>query len=639
MIVEAAPQPEGHLFLATDDCLVSVVGTIFSVNHGTKGSRVSVIEGEVWVDQGQGTTTLHPGDQLATHESVGRVALADEVAWSANHEKYRQVMAELDVIAREVVDATTEPPLSPASRVLSVVPGDTVVYSAFPNVSDSLARAHEILIRRVSESRVLRPWWEENVGEHSEQVAAAIAEIRDLGSFFGREVVIVFGADNGAPVILAELNDPAGFKAYLEDRLVRLQGEHGDIRMALNFLEEGWNSGAGAAVSESGMDDALNIITEAGIFAASPDVTRLSEIAAAVEVGRGSFVGQPFHQRLVDSYGHQVHWLFAADLARIGDRLAEDDTAAGVLRAAGVLDAEMLVVESRDGRAGPESRATLSFSSARRGIASWLAAPAPMGTLDFFSPQARLVTAAVVKDPRLMLDDILRISQIGQDRQFQREGSEVLYRIREDLAAQLGGEIALALDGPLLPIPAWKAVIEVYDPVRLQSGVEWLVAEANREAGDRLVSLEPEQVNGQTFYRFTSEGDTTLHYVYTDGYVVLSSQRALLEQALALRDAGNSLAGSRRFQDLLPADVHTNFSAIFYQDMGSLLAPIAQQLRATSPQVTVGGSIGSLPSEPSLAYAYGGDDEIVFAADHSVVGLGADLGTIVGLVGVLGAGL
>ena len=71
IIVRAATQGRGRLNVATRDCLVSVKGTIFAVDEGIKGSRVSVIQGEVEVEQGRKTKLLHPGEQALDGAGYG----------------------------------------------------------------------------------------------------------------------------------------------------------------------------------------------------------------------------------------------------------------------------------------------------------------------------------------------------------------------------------------------------------------------------------------------------------------------------------------------------------------------------------------------------------------------------------------
>src|SRR4029453_1225248 len=67
IIVNAAPQRKGHLYVQTRDLTVSVIGTVFLVNAEAEGSRVAVIEGEVHVVQGPVETKLRSGEQVASN--------------------------------------------------------------------------------------------------------------------------------------------------------------------------------------------------------------------------------------------------------------------------------------------------------------------------------------------------------------------------------------------------------------------------------------------------------------------------------------------------------------------------------------------------------------------------------------------
>lgn len=82
IIVTAAKQHNGHLYVKTRDCVVSVVGTVFSVNAEATGSRVAVIEGEVHVQHGDVSQTLLPGQQVATNTEMKAVPLQSEIGWS-----------------------------------------------------------------------------------------------------------------------------------------------------------------------------------------------------------------------------------------------------------------------------------------------------------------------------------------------------------------------------------------------------------------------------------------------------------------------------------------------------------------------------------------------------------------------------
>ena len=100
------------------------------------------------------------------------------------------------------------------------------------------------------------------------------------------------------------------------------------------------------------------------------------------------------------------------------------------------------------------------------------------GTLGFFSPDANLVAAFVVRQPVSLIDDLININPDFATA-LEKLRAEKGFDLRNDLAAPLGGEVALGVDGPLLPEPSWKLVAEVYDTARLETTFERAVQQMN----------------------------------------------------------------------------------------------------------------------------------------------------------------
>lgn len=92
LIVNAAKQRDGHLYVNTKDVTVSVIGTVFLINAEEEGSRVGVIEGEVKVQQGKTTKTLLPGEQFATSPQMQLLPVKKGIQWSRQAETHVVLM-------------------------------------------------------------------------------------------------------------------------------------------------------------------------------------------------------------------------------------------------------------------------------------------------------------------------------------------------------------------------------------------------------------------------------------------------------------------------------------------------------------------------------------------------------------------
>jgi hypothetical protein len=118
-------------------------------------------------------------------------------------------------------------------------------------------------------------------------------------------------------------------------------------------------------------------------------------------------------------------------------------------------------------------------------------------------------------------------------------------------------------------------------------------------------------------------------YTFVDSYLVAAPDIATISRAIQSREAGFTLTHSSTFQALLPNDGYTNFSAIYYHNIGPVVGPLVQQLRssgALTPQQQQSVDALTANTAPGLIYAYGEPDRIVVASNTGFMGF--DLGTL-----------
>jgi len=628
VIVQAAKQRTGHLFVRTDDSLVSVTGTVFAVAKGTKGTRVSVLEGEVHVDDGAGEKVLHGGDQTATQGIVARVSLEEEFSWSRDRVALLELAGEVARVQKQLAAVPAPWSGRTSTRLLDAMPDGTVLYAALPNISGTVADFYDALAPRLAANPVLASWWSEGPGaaERQAEVKKLLDTLRTWGSYLGDEVAVGIAKDAsghpGAPVALTTVVK-AGFREFVEAEIAR--------------------AGAGAKVrivgsSAEAAEDTLNLWLRDDLLVAAPNAGALARLESAL-AAPGTFRSGTFHARLAEAYRDGVDLLVGVDAKSLLARAASgaDAESGAFLRMSGLADVEHLIVERRSAAGASSGRAALTFGAERRGMAAWIAPPGPMGALSFVSSSASGAVAFVTKEPSLLVGDLFAMLTDGQPdfpAKLAEAEAKLGFRLRDDLAAALGGDAALAVDGPLLPTPALKLVVEVYDPARLQATIVKLVSLADaeaRKAGKPGVSLATETVSGLTVHSLVAgAAPSRLQYAFVNGYLVVAPEKALLVRAAEAHATGDTLLTAPKLVSLLPKDGPLDFSMLAFQDVGGALGALAN---------AVGAAPGSAASElsgsgASLAWAWAEPTRVVFGS--SGAGL-TELGSLVAAGAALNA--
>jgi hypothetical protein len=497
------------------------------------------------------------------------------------------------------------------------LPADTFLYAAIPNVGGTITEAKRLFDNRLAESDVLRQWWQQKDIASNGQFDHLVDQVSAISSYLGDEIVVSVGGDaaglHAGPVFLAQIKQ-AGLAAYLQNNLPA--GSHVQI------------VSAGSAPAAG--NNALFLDLDNNILVASPSAEQLKRVEAVVQqVSAGAFTATPFYARIGKIYDNGASYFLAANLEQITSK-SVGNAKAGI--PAGFNNVQYLVLERKAMNGDTEMKAAVSFAGARQGIASWLGAPSPAGSLDFVSPDAAFAASMIMKSPRAMMQELLGFAA-GNDANFTSDlnnfETHAGVNLLNDVAAPLGTDVTMAMDAGLAPILA----IEVNDPTHLQQTLQTFVQQFNLQAPEKVgaLVLNSVQVNGRTFYSLSTAKAPALaaYYTYVDGYLLASSSQANVLTAIQNKQTGHTLVESQNFQSKLPADGYPNFSAMIYTNMNSSLGDLAKQIQPSGQEQQQ--VLGALLSKggSGLVCVYGEPDRIVASTRGSF--LGFDLGTLVGI--------
>lgn len=624
VIVEAAHRTSGHLYVHTPDFRVAVTGTIFSVDAGLKGSRVGVLQGSVQVSHAGLHAVLHPGEQFATSDNLAPQPLQEQFAWSPDQQKYIGIMAQLALVEHRIAQLPFPEPRS-SSDLLPHMPANTLLYVSIPNLGEFLNEANAIFQDQLNQSPELQEWWSHGQTRNQQDLNEFVGKIHDIGQYLGDEIVLagINSADRPAIAVIADVQR-GGLKEELQRQFTTPTG-------GLTVLDPASLASADAVGNRGGY--AL-VLDHEVIFAGTLDALKLFN--ASLDAGASGFASNAFGSQIAAAYTRGAGILIAADLhSMLQSRMAHtprEGEKQRQLEATGLAGLQYLIAEHREHNGVPANHLNLQFTGTRQRLASWLGSPAPMGSLDFVSPNASIAVATLTKDPASMADDLIAMaSQEKSPVDWNEVDAKLQISVRNDLMANLGGDFLVALDGPVLPTPAWKIVIEVNNPAALENALERMTKAIDGEVRDpknHPVTIEAETADAGQYYTIRDQvtGTVLAQYTYADGFMIVAPERAQLIDALRMHADGNSLARSAAFRALLPHDANENYSAVVYQNLKPVLSPLLSQFRGEAAD-----TLRKLASDsrPTVICAWGQDNRIEVATDSRLFGFDfLTLGTI-----------
>jgi hypothetical protein len=522
--------------------------------------------------------------------------------------KYPGLLTELAHLVEALKNNVQLPPVRTESSLLPRLPMATSYYVAFPNYGETAHQTLETLRQELQASSVLRDWWQHGeLNSVGPKLQDFLEQFHAVSQYLGDEVVVsgetggIYekGAASRELLIVAEVRKP-GLKNVLEQILKEGAGKSQSPVRILDLQE------LAQAKSSSGALQ-LVVLVRPDFVIAAQNLEAVRGFNAFLDAKTTDFASTPFGRRLTQAYQGGTSTLMAADLHSILNRIPPGtEQNQKIFDRTGFKDAKYLVWDYRHQAQGSGSQMEISFMGPRHGIASWLAAPAPLGSLDFVSPQAAVVISVHLKNLGEIFDEIQDISSssnpnaLASATQMERA---MHINLRDDLLSLLPGEITVEAEGLAEPKPDWKIILRTSDADRLQQTLTKMLA----TTPFRALEFEEDGVTYHSLSIPSTPKPTQIVYTFAEGYLIVASSHETVAGAIRLHKSGESFAKSAKFLASLPAGYPADVSALLYEDP---TAVTALNLRRLSPEMAEAFAQLSPSTAPILFRAYGDESAI-----------------------------
>jgi ferric-dicitrate binding protein FerR (iron transport regulator) len=598
---------------------VTATGTVFGVEDSPDRSVVRVAEGSVAIEAGGSATTLEAGATWISRDDAIAPPVRQSVAWSQYPDSLAALLpaeATAETVSVQLIQApapTPPPPVAPAAapalgNLLDALPLDTRFYVELPDFprlrGEFLGTDYKAVLREAA----FRAWWQSVQGEDFARTLRDEMRLGELlqvvGLIEGQVVAAV--TEKGQFVLIADCDGNADAIRAIMEGLIFPDGRADAIPKQLEALAE--------------LNARLGFEGTQMVFGSQPGLVADTRHALAAAEPTG-FTDGDFAKKIVTNAG-DAPLVVALDLASVldiqGENLRQNDRNFYDLAGLGTLDYALMAPQALGRGIGQTAR--LGFKNKRAGMMNWLAEPRPMRSFDFFSEDAHFFAAAALRNPREALYDLMLNIPREEMALGMREIVDYCDAHKEFLDS-FGGEVAIALESPVLPVPNVKVVVEMRDPAAFQVFFDELIAGMLADINasfDGVARLETTDHKGRTIVSFVVDGaPVEVSWAFVNDSLVLGPGPRFVADSIDVYESGRGIGASPRLLDLFPARTGSEFSLLVYQDIAKMLPAILENKllvhlsQADRSRIPDLGFIERYRA-PGIAYAYAADSNIDF---------------------------